>query len=439
MSLNINKADVVIVGAGASGLMCAAVAGQRGRKVLVLDHAKRAGTKILMSGGSKCNFTNYEISARNYFSNNPHFCKSALKQFSQWDFIEIINRYNIPFEEREHGQLFCINSAVDILDMLLAECKKGFVEFQMNCAINDIALCCNNTQFFESMTSEHGNQNEKSHCKGVDNAISHCKGVDNAIDSIHSGFNISTDKGIFYAKSLVISTGGLSIPSSGATPFGLKTAEKFGISIVPPRAGLVPLTLQPGDKKIFSDLSGIALEASVICTKHTFRENILFTHRGLSGPAILQISSCWNPGDEIMIDLLPDLNLFELLVEQKKRNPNKKLKTVLSKILPKRLISALLPVSLEEKSLQEISLKTCGDVSNMLQKWRLKPGGTEGYRTAEVTLGGVDCNEISSKTMESNKIKGLFFTGEVLDIAGWLGGYNLQWAWSSGWCAGQTV
>ena len=389
--------DVVIIGASASGLMCAIKAGKRGRQVLVLDHANKAGKKILMSGGGKCNFTNYQLSAENYISHNPHFCKSALKRFTQWDFIAMVNEYQIPYHERDHGQLFCNDSAKDILNMLLAECRKVNVQIKLNCKINTVSQTEDNL------------------------------------------FSVNSSSGDFQTNSLVIASGGLSIPKMCASPFGYKIAEQFGHHIWPTTAGLVPFTLQPYDKERLSDLSGIAVDAVVSNDRARFRENILFTHRGLSGPAILQISSYWQPGEAIDINLLPDLDLMSFFKERQAAQPNIKLKTLLSEILPKRLIPAVLGNEVIENTLQELSHVRFNEIIQQLQHWQIKPNGTEGYRTAEVTLGGVDCNELSSKTMESNKVKGLYFIGEVVDVTGWLGGYNFQWAWSSGWCAGQVV
>ncbi len=389
------QADVLIIGASASGLMCAIEAGKRGRKVVVLDHANKAGKKILMSGGGRCNFTNYDVSADNYISHNPHFCKSALSRYTQWDFIAMVSEHKIPFHERDHGQLFCDDSAKDVLDMLLAECKKAGVKIRLKCEINKI---------------------EKK-----------------------DTFSADTSLGIFTANSLVIASGGLSIPKMCATPFGYKVAEQFGHHIWPTQAGLVPFTLQPHDKAMLSELSGISLEAVVSNELISFRENILFTHRGLSGPAILQISSYWNAGEAVSINLLPDMDVIELLKARQAKQANIKLKTVLTEILPKRLVPALLGDEAIDKTLQELSQLRIKEIAEQLQNWQVKPNGTEGYRTAEVTLGGVDCDELSSKTMESSKVEGLYFIGELIDITGWLGGYNFQWAWSSGWCAGQVV
>ncbi|MDP1773991.1 MAG: NAD(P)/FAD-dependent oxidoreductase [Methylobacter sp.] len=388
------EVDVIIIGAGASGLMCAIEAGKRGRKVLVLDHANKAGKKILMSGGGRCNFTNYFVEPDNYISHNPHFCKSALSRYTQWDFLALIGRYQIPFHERDHGQLFCDESAKDILDMLLAECDKAGVVVQLNTRIDSV----------EKQTDR---------------------------------FLLKTSHGDFTGQSLVVATGGLSIPKMGATPFGYKIAEQFGIKVLPTRAGLVPFTLQPEDKDKFSALSGIAVPCVVSNSRQSFSENVLFTHRGLSGPAILQISSYWRAGEEIAINLLPQVNLEAELKAKRQQKHKNKLKTILEGYLPKRLISMFLPEDLLELSMQDVSDKQIQQVANQLNNWTIKPNGTEGYRTAEVTAGGVDCDAVSSKTMESKQVPGLYFIGEVLDVTGWLGGYNFQWAWSSAWCAGQ--
>ena len=391
------QTDVLIIGASASGLMCAIEAGKRGRKVTLLDHAGKPGKKILISGGGRCNFTNYDISAENYISHNPHFCKSALSRFSQWDFIAMMDDYSIPWHEREHGQLFCDNSAKDILNMLLSECEKADVEIRLNCKIEQIEKPDDST------------------------------------------FLINTSLGTFQATSLVVASGGLSIPRMGASPFGYKIAEQFNHHVWPTMAGLVPFTLQPHDKAMLAELSGIAVDSIVSNKRIQFRENILFTHRGLSGPAILQISSYWQAGEPVNINLLPELDLVDLLTTRKASQPKTKLKTVLAEFLPKRFLLTLLGQETLDKPLQDISHSRIGKIAQQLQHWQIKPNGTEGYRTAEVTLGGIDCNELSSKTMESSKVTGLYFIGEVVDVTGWLGGYNLQWAWSSGWCAGQVV
>lgn len=393
--------DVLILGASAAGLMCAIEAAKRQRHVLVLDHANKAGKKILMSGGGRCNFTNYDVTADNYISNNPHFCKSALSRFSQWDFIRMVEDYHIPYHEREHGQLFCDNSARDILNMLLTECQKHNVTIQLNSMINKVELKSDGT---------------------------FCVDVQHNASFLH-----------VCCQSLVVATGGLSIPKMCASPIGYQIAEQFGIKVRSTRAGLVPFTLQDKDKQRYSNLSGIAVNAIVRNQRQHFRENILFTHRGLSGPAILQISSYWVPGEAIFINLLPELNLLELLTKIRNEFPNKKLKTVLAQLLPKRLVSAFIADAYLEQTLQHLSQNDIKIIADKLHNWSIKPNGTEGYRTAEVTLGGVDCDALSSKSLGAKKIKGLYFAGEVVDVTGWLGGYNFQWAWSSGWCAGQYV
>lgn len=390
------KTDVLIIGASASGLMCAIEAGKRGRQVIVLDHANKPGKKILMSGGGRCNFTNMEIDASNFISHNRHFCKSALSRYTQWDFIALVNQHNIPWHQRELGKLFCDDSAKDILTMLLDECKKAKVKIILNCDINNI----------------------------------------NQLENLN--FISETHLGKFQSYSLVIASGGLSIPKMCASPFGYKVAEQFGHRLRATSPGLVPFTLQPHDKQKLQTLSGISVNSAVSNKHGQFNENILFTHRGLSGPAILQISSYWQPGEAITINLLPDIDVVNWFTARQKQQTKAKLKTILAEILPKRLIPILL-AKYADKPLPEISSKDFIDIAQQLQNWSIKPNGTEGYRSAEVTLGGVDCNELSSKTMESSKVKGLYFIGEVVDVSGWLGGYNFQWAWSSGWCAGQVV
>lgn len=395
MPSSTTQTDVIIIGASASGLMCAIHAGQRGRKVIVLDHAEKAGKKILIAGGGRCNFTNYEVSAENYLSHNPHFCKSALSRFTQWDFIAMVEEHKIPYHQRDHGQLFCDQSARDILSMLLEECHQAGIEIHLNTKIDQV--------------SQSG---------GI--------------------FHIQTDKGDYQSSSLVIATGGLSIPKMGATPFGYRIAEQFGHHIWPTTAGLVPLTLHTEEKSRFGALSGIALEVIVSNARNHFRENLLFTHRGLSGPAILQISSYWKPGEPIQINLLPDLDLVEYLTGEQSTHPNIQLKSALNQLLPKRLVPLLLGQPSESR-LCTLSQRDFENIATLLQCWEIQPNGTEGYRTAEVTVGGVDCDQLSSKTMESKKVPGLYFIGEVVDVTGWLGGYNLQWAWSSGWSAGQVA
>ena len=391
------ETEVIIIGAGAAGLMCAIEAGKRHRKVLILDHANKPGKKILMSGGGRCNFTNYYIEPDKYFSHNPHFFKSALTRYTQWNFIDLVKKHAIPFHEKTLGQLFCDNKSKDIVDMLLSECNKAGALIHLNTSIEKIQQI-----------------NAKQ-------------------------FKVHTNKGKFLCQSLVIASGGLSIPTMGASPFAYKLAEQFGIKVWPTRAGLVPLTLDVNDKEKLSVLSGIGIDSHVQNERTQFRENILFTHRGLSGPAILQLSSYWKAGEPISINLLPEQELLEDLKSARIEMPQKQLNSILSLYLPKRIVEVFLPKNLAERKLSEISNRDLEIVAHQIQAWIVKPNGTEGYRTAEVTIGGVDCNAISSKSMEANDVPGLFFIGEALDVTGWLGGYNFQWAWSSGWAAGQAV
>lgn len=391
------EVDVIIIGAGASGLMCAIEAGKRQRKVLVLEHANKPGKKILMSGGGRCNFTNYTVEAENFLSENAHFCKSALSRFTQWDFLEMIHAQEIPYHERDHGQLFCNESARDILDMLLSECDKVGADIRLNADILSV--------------QKHA----------------------------ESGFVIKTKTQEITCQSLVIATGGLSIPKMGATPFAYKIAEQFGIKVQPTRAGLVPFTLHVEDKEKFAVLSGLALPATISNMRQSFTENLLFTHRGLSGPVALQMSSYWREGEELRINLLPELDLQQQLIQAQKEKIKLKVKNYLTHRLAKRLVFAFLQDELLDLSLLDLSHKQIQIIAGQFNAWKIKPNGTEGYRTAEVTLGGVDCHAISSKTLQANDVAGLYFIGEALDISGWLGGYNFQWAWASGWCAGQVV
>ncbi len=393
------EVDVIIVGAGAAGLMCAIEAGKNHRSVIIFEHTNMPGKKILMSGGGKCNFTNLNVSSDNFISNNPHFCKSALNRYTPAEFVKLVNKHNIPFHEKKHGQLFCNNKSKDIVNLLLKECGEAKVSIKLNSPIKNIK----------------------------------------SLDSSSNKFELSTNQGVFQCKSLVVATGGLSIPTIGATPFGYKIAEQFGLNIWPTRAALVPLTLHTKDKEVFSTLSGVSVECEVKNNKKEFTENILFTHRGLSGPAILQISSYWQTGEMITINTLPKNDLHKMLDTAKSASPQIKLKNYLSNYLPKRVIPLLLEHDLLESFLGTISSENIKRISDALHKWTITPNGTEGYRTAEVTIGGVDCNELSSKTMETKSTPGLYFIGEVLDVTGWLGGYNFQWAWSSGWAAGQVV
>jgi predicted Rossmann fold flavoprotein len=392
---SMNHHDVIIIGGGASGLMCAATAGKRGRRVLVLEHTVKVGKKILMSGGGRCNFTNLYVGADNYICANPHFCKSALKQYTQWDFIALVNAYRIPYHEREHGQLFCDESARQILDMLLAECESAGVEIRTGCEAT---------------------------------SISH-----------DGGFSLMTSRGAFTSDSLVIATGGLSIPTMGSSDFGLEVARQFGLGTLQTRAGLVPFVFSDRMKEITGRLSGIALEVELYTGQASFVENVLFTHRGLSGPAVLQLSNYWRPGEEVVMNLLPGVGVAELLHGWKSEHPKSRLRTLLAERLPKKLVrelEVLFWAEYAEKPLAEIPDRVLDEVAERLGGWRLRPAATEGYRTAEVTLGGVDTDELSSKTLESKKMPGLFFIGEVVDVTGHLGGFNFQWAWSSGYVAG---
>ena len=391
------KTDVIVIGAGAAGLFCAAQAGFRGRNVVVLDHAKRLGGKILMSGGGRCNFTNMYASPENFLSNNPHFCKSALSRYTQWDFIALVNQYDIAHHEKTLGQLFCDDSAKQIVDMLLSECQKANVRVVNRCPVE-------------------------------------------GIEKTDNGFVVNTGNGQYHCESLVVATGGLSMPKLGATPFGYKIAEQFDIPVTPVRAALVPFTLHEEDKEVLSELSGVSIDAAASCNNTQFNESLLFTHRGLSGPAVLQISSFWEPGDTVSFDITPAANFTDKLLELHNNNTNSLLSNVLNEWFPKRFVQTILAVfGIDNKPLKQYNEKQLIVICNRFNDWQVKPNGTEGYRTAEVTLGGVDTNHLSSKTMEAKQVNGLYFIGEVVDVTGWLGGYNFQWAWSSGWVAGQYV
>lgn len=390
--------DTVIIGAGAAGLFCASLAGQAGLSVLVLDNGKKAGRKILMSGGGRCNFTNMYIEPSAYLSDNPHFCKSALARYTQWDFIELVQKHHIAYHEKTLGQLFCDDSAQQIVDLLLAECHEGKVSIRLRSEVTQI-----------EKTAE--------------------------------GFTLLVGGKTITASSVVIASGGLSMPGLGATPFGYKIAQQFGLNVLPTRAGLVPFTLHKPQLEQFSPLSGVAIPAIVTAENGTqFKENILFTHRGLSGPAILQISSYWHPGENVSINLLPDTDLESYLQEKRQAQPNQLLKNTLSRLLPKRFIEIMIENNqLPDTSLAQLSNERITQITTLLQAWLVLPNGTEGYRTAEVTLGGVDTRNLSSKTMEATKITGLYFIGEVVDVTGWLGGYNFQWAWSSAYACAQAL
>lgn len=392
--------DVVVIGAGAAGLMCAATAGKRGRRVLVLDHANKVGKKILMSGGGRCNFTNTVTDPDDYVSENPHFCKSALSRYTPWDFIDLVERYEIAYHEKKLGQLFCDNSSKDILNMLLAECEGANVEIKTHCKITSIT---------KDLADPDGH------------------------------FIINSSSGEIKAKSVVIATGGLSIPTMGATGYGYQIAQQFGHEIVSTESALVPFTLSKEQLQRFDGLSGVSANVVVSCGHQHFREAMLFTHRGFSGPAMLQISTYWKPGKSISINWLPDIDILMFLQEQQEVKPNTELKTILSEQLSKRLVLCLMGEEIENKPMRQYTAQQIEVIAQKLSCWDIMPAGTEGYRTAEVTIGGVSTDKISSKTFESQNAPGLFFIGEVLDVTGHLGGFNFQWAWASGVASGQVV
>jgi predicted Rossmann fold flavoprotein len=384
--------DVVVIGAGAAGMMCAAQAGQRGRRVLLIEHYHLLGEKIRISGGGRCNFTNIGAGPANFLSQNPDFCRSALARYTPRHFIELVEKYGIAYHEKKLGQLFCDDTAQDIIRMLKAECDLGKVQWRMPCTVDGIV-------------------------------------------GRTDGFDIATSQGPVRSASLVIATGGLSVPKIGATPFGYKVAEQFGLPIVPPRPGLVPLAFAPDALARYGDLSGMSVDANVSCNGITFRENLLFTHRGLSGPAILQISSYWDGRTPLSIDVLPGVDAKAWLAG--KASSQSQLPTLLAERLPKRFVQqwcAAHGVALPMKQLGEARLR---DIAGQLHDWRVLPSGTLGYQKAEVTCGGVATQALSSKTMAATDVPGLFFIGEVVDVTGWLGGYNFQWAWASGHAAGQ--
>lgn len=389
------KFDAVIIGAGAAGLMCAARAGLRGRRVLLLDHADEPGKKILISGGGRCNFTNLRSAPECFLSGNPHFCKSALARYTQHDFIALVEKHRIAYHEKTLGQLFCDGSARQIVAMLLAECREAGVDIRLGHRISSV----------------------------------------NRSDN----FRIETDHGVFTADAVVLATGGLSIPKMGATAFAHRIAGRFGIKMTETRPALVPLVFRAEDLALMRPLSGVAVDAVVRCGPGSFREAVLFTHRGLSGPAVLQASSSWREGAEIVVDLLPDTDAAAFLRERKQARPRAETKTVLAEILPLRLAQSLAETHLPARPLGELPNKALDGFAARLNGWRLTPSGSEGYAKAEVTIGGVDTRALSSKTMEARAVPGLYFIGEAVDVTGWLGGYNFQWAWSSGWAAGEAV
>jgi len=394
----VGKFDAVIIGAGAAGMFCAAMAGQAGSRVLLIDNGKKPGRKILMSGGGRCNFTNLYIEPAAYLSQNPHFCKSALARYTQWDFIDMVGKHGIAWHEKTLGQLFCDDSAQQIVDMLVAECEKGQVITRLRSEVL-------------------------------------------GIERDENGYAIQLNGDTVQAAKLVIATGGLSMPGLGATPFGYKIAEQFGLKVLPTRAGLVPFILHKPLLEQLQVLSGVSVP-SVITAENgvSFRESLLFTHRGLSGPAVLQLSSYWQPGEFVSVNLLPDTDLDELLNEQRNAHPNQSLKNTLGMVLPKRLVECLQQLGqIPDVTLKQLNTRQQSELTDTLQNWRVQPNGTEGYRTAEVTLGGVDTKELSSRTMEARNVPGLYFIGEVMDVSGWLGGYNFQWAWSSAWACAQDL
>ncbi|KOR01106.1 NAD(P)/FAD-dependent oxidoreductase [Pluralibacter gergoviae] len=390
--------DAIVIGAGAAGMFCAAQAGQAGLRVLLLDNGKKPGRKILMSGGGRCNFTNMYVEPAAYLSGNPHFCKSALARYTQWDFIDLVGKYGIAWHEKTLGQLFCDDSAAQIVDLLVSECEKGGVVTRLRSEILSVA------------------RDEE-------------------------GYQLQLNGETVFARRLVIASGGLSMPGLGASPFGYKIAEQFGLRVLPTRAGLVPFTLHKPLLEQLQALSGVSVPAVITADDGTvFRESLLFTHRGLSGPAVLQISSYWQPGEFVTINLLPECDLAAFLDAQRAEHPNQSLKNTLAMQLPKRLVECLqLLGQIPDLSLRQLNNKEQQQLIETLTAWRVQPNGTEGYRTAEVTLGGVDTNELSSRTMEARRVPGLYFIGEVMDVTGWLGGYNFQWAWSSAWACAQAL
>ena len=392
-----DRFDVAVFGAGAAGMMCAAVAGQRGRSVVLLDHAARLAEKIRISGGGRCNFTNREVGPRHFLSQNPHFARSALDGYGPQDFIDLVLRHRIGFHEKHRGQLFCDDSSESIIAMLVAECDAGGVQWRRPVRITDV------------------------------------------VPQASSGFRIDTDSGSIVADRVVVATGGLSIPKIGATDFAYRTAKRFGLRIVETRPALVPLTFSVDAWAPFSALSGVAAEVGIACAGTRFREDLLFTHRGLSGPAVLQISSYWTPGAALEIDLVPDVDLGAALRDRKDTS-KQNLSHVLAGWLPKRLAAEWQQqAGIDDRRIAELSNGVLGGLASGLKRWTLIPDGTEGFRKAEVTAGGVDTDELSQRTLESKRVPGLHFIGEAVDVTGWLGGYNFQWAWSSGHAAGQAV
>lgn len=398
--------DVIIIGAGAAGLFCAATAAARGRSVLVLDCSNKVGKKILMSGGGRCNFTNLDIASENFLSSNPHFCISALRGYTQWDFISLVESYGIAYHERQHGELFCDRSSKDILNMLLTECDNRNVRVQTGVAIDAV----------RSRESSASREN--------------------------AGYCVIAQDGVYDCEALVIATGGLSIPTLGGSGFGYQLAEYFDLTLLQRSAGLVPFTFSGDLGNALAELSGTAIDVQMSCALASFRGNMLFTHRGISGPSALQVSSYWQPGQSITINLLPDLDVYQWLLAMKAESPKSLLRTTLQQHLPKsvtQFLEGLFWPTARQRPLAEFANSALASIAVHCSNWQLTPAGTEGYRTAEVTLCGVDTAELSSKTMMSHRHPGLYFIGEVVDVTGHLGGYNFQWAWSSGYAAGQYV
>ncbi|OOF41239.1 hypothetical protein BKK47_01620 [Rodentibacter mrazii] len=393
--------ETLIIGAGAAGLFCAAQLGKLGKEVTILDNGKKIGRKILMSGGGFCNFTNLDVTPAHYLSQNPHFVKSALARYTNWDFISLVAEYGIAYHEKELGQLFCDEGAEKIVEMLAIECKKYQVKIHLRSEISQV---------------ERIENDEKVH------------------------FSVTANAMQWQCKNLVIATGGLSMPGLGATPFGYQIAEQFDIPVIPPRASLVPFTYHETDK-FLTALSGISLPVTITakCGK-SFHNQLLFTHRGISGPAVLQISNYWKPNESVEIDLLPTHNLEDEIQQMKQHSPKLMLKTVLTRLLPKKLVERWIEQGfIQDEVIASLSKVRLKNLLDLVHHWQFTPNGTEGYRTAEVTMGGVDTHHISSKTMESQQVKGLYFIGEVLDVVGWLGGYNFQWAWSSAYACASGI
>ncbi len=423
--------DLIIIGAGAAGLMCAITAAKRGRRVLLLERSNKPGKKILMSGGGRCNFTNLYVAPDRFLSANPHFCKSALSRYTQWDFISLVEKHGIEYVEKEthnglSGQLFCRLSSKLILAMLMEECRQAGVETRLHCEIESVQH--NASEWINGATGggKHGRAGG---------------GVSTEKPGSEGGFHLGTSLGMFACETLVVASGGLSVPSLGGSGIGYELAECFGLRLLPRSAGLVPFTFTDAMHGVCERLSGVSTGAVLFNERQSFREDILFTHRGLSGPAALQLSSYWSPGKAIQASLLPDQNVMELLLNWKRQHPRMLLRTQLDHLLPRKLVLELERLwwpELAETALAEWPHVWLEAVAQKLECWVLKPAGTEGYRTAEVTMGGVDTRDLSSRTMEST-VPGLFFIGEVVDVTGHLGGFNFQWAWSSGFVAGQAV